>query len=640
MNLQLVELYEQVLGGENQLSSYLVELLANALGYDINTFTEHYLEQNENSSTYRLNPMGHQITLEAYKEEAKTLRNIGVIKRNNGTLITERAEINFSPMSQVYQATHDGQDYKPYLYRSFISFSYGGRNIEDFNLLCITENNAIQRSMYAPFKDNVTESDIIDGRKYWSTHFEGNELSLILFTDGVTEKQLNDFKKWFSPGKYQELVLAEAPNRAILARVSESPKYSIIPFEGKENVKVAGQEYSIFTTMYKGRIDITFTMDEPFWYARTNILQKGTYTSGRVTYQDAWMDANQKLVSPFDSIDALKIIREDGIPVGVMLSNVNNLNSSTVINGESVQFKDTDSFLMLGTKELIGVLHNSDEYGSLIGSSQIDLGHVAYYIAANTNREGVSLPQANLDNPASCQYFYYAGTAPTYPIINFTLTPKVDTNTSSLTYGYILSPFNSFSNYNNLKYNSIVLEGKKKKVFKFTTPNFLTSYNQAIKIFKEKGDLTQTSLVDLRALLRDGINHYLVRAYAISITNQNSYSQNMAIQTMIRMIKDVSNDTFKPITFQIDCKNGQVIATIQYHSAINSSSFSTVVENAGDMVRSSYLIIDEQNYFNSDGYIAKWEDSNDITKSYSHRVYTDVIDGLSNFSMEYKYMYL
>ena len=45
--------------------------------------------------------------------------------------------------TQVYDVTHDGADYLPYMSRSFISFSYGGKNIEYFNLIAIIENNAL-----------------------------------------------------------------------------------------------------------------------------------------------------------------------------------------------------------------------------------------------------------------------------------------------------------------------------------------------------------------------------------------------------------------------------------------------------------------------------------------------------------------
>jgi len=55
--------------------------------------------------------------------------------------------------------------------RSFISFMYGGKHIEDFNLLATISNNRLDRSLYTPFKDNVTSYDNLDGRKYWGTHY-------------------------------------------------------------------------------------------------------------------------------------------------------------------------------------------------------------------------------------------------------------------------------------------------------------------------------------------------------------------------------------------------------------------------------------------------------------------------------------
>ena len=56
---------------------------------------------------------------------------------------TSSVEINTNKHTQVYDVTHDGADYLPYMSRSFISFSYGGKNIEYFNLIAIIENNAL-----------------------------------------------------------------------------------------------------------------------------------------------------------------------------------------------------------------------------------------------------------------------------------------------------------------------------------------------------------------------------------------------------------------------------------------------------------------------------------------------------------------
>jgi len=67
-------------------------------------------------------------------------------------------------LSGVYKVTHDGAGNRlPLMYRSFISFTYGGKNIEDFGLIVITENNSIQKDLHASFKDIVSEPETIDG---------------------------------------------------------------------------------------------------------------------------------------------------------------------------------------------------------------------------------------------------------------------------------------------------------------------------------------------------------------------------------------------------------------------------------------------------------------------------------------------
>jgi hypothetical protein len=66
--------------------------------------------------------------------------------------------------SQVFQATHDREgSLLPSRLRSFISFSFGGRNIEDFNLIACCEGDTMTRRAYAEFEDLTSEYDIMDG---------------------------------------------------------------------------------------------------------------------------------------------------------------------------------------------------------------------------------------------------------------------------------------------------------------------------------------------------------------------------------------------------------------------------------------------------------------------------------------------
>ena len=84
-----------------------------------------------------------------------------------------------APTTQVYKATHEGGGKRlPFMYRSFISFSYGGKIIEDFNLIAITEGDRLVRKAYADFEDVAETHEIYDGQLYWGTHFKNNSLDL------------------------------------------------------------------------------------------------------------------------------------------------------------------------------------------------------------------------------------------------------------------------------------------------------------------------------------------------------------------------------------------------------------------------------------------------------------------------------
>ena len=244
-------------------------------------------------------------------------------------------ETNYKKQTQVYMATHEGENYLPFMNRSFISFSFGERNIEDYNLIATISGNRMQRQGMAEFEDLVTTYDILDGQFYWGTVFKPNSLDLTLSTDGITQAQLDDFLFWFQGGQIRELILAEHPNRAIMARVAKSPTLSLLPFEEKVNVKLGERIYTTSTTLYKGDIELSFVMDEPFWYSKINIFgRKGN--DG--VYYDTWTDANGRIVNVLDEAankDALKIIVEDGIPFSGMLASSMIFGNNTYANYDS-----------------------------------------------------------------------------------------------------------------------------------------------------------------------------------------------------------------------------------------------------------------------------------------------------------------
>lgn len=502
--------------------------------------------------------------------------------------------------SQVYAATHKGEKYLPFMERSFISFSYGGKNIEDFDLIVTIENNSLQRKAYAEFNDIVTQSDVYDGQLYWSSHFEPNVLDFILATDGITEQKLDEFKQYFKPGTPRELILAEHPNRAIFARVMAAPELDLLPFEEKGTVKIAGKEYTTSTTLYKGQIKLSLVMDEPFWHSIINVLGKPNENQ-----QGYWIDANGENSYILNDKDALKVVMEDGVPVTDMLYNLNNSSDQKFLFGQSGYIIDYRHSKVAGTNLGEAYVYNQGEAE----------GYVAYHIIANSDN---NILQKNSEP----LYLYYAGTAPCTPVLKFSFTPIFDSN------GYITFPRNSIGVGLGNKYNTITithyLNGQstgEEKVFKFTTPGIYTGYNQAIKILNDVNDETDKEIII--NLLKDNVKHYIPREFAYYVVQQ--YNQNEWINYMKSLFFGQQGD------YYFDCKTGKATAIIPYIQLVGEGILIyTSEESVGDMVKSNYLIIEGKDY-PSNGYIS----TNNI-----HKITTDAEGVLSNFNIEYKYMYL
>lgn len=532
-----------------------------------------------------------------------------------------QVKINDIRHTQVYTATHDGAGKRlPYMNRAFISFSYGGKNIEDYNLIAITENNSMQRKLYAEFDDEVSKNDVINGQFYWGSKFNANNLEFTLFTDGITEKQLNDFKYWFKPGVYRELILAENPNRVLDARISEPPEYHMLPFEEKVAFKVAGTDVQTSTTSYKGRIDIKFVADEPFWRAKIQVLdhyENNNWTGGM------WKDANGDLKDVFSSEDALKMIYEDGIPIGYMLQNVNSENDSTV---------SSDNAIFLGADKIIGYDTVQDADGSYLGTATVGHGVVAYRVI-NANSAAVSSLPAGRQ---SAKHFYYPGTAPSYPIIRFTLSPTFYLDTLYMQYPY---------NYISERlipdgYNTITLESINKAELRFSAPSYWIAYNRALFLLRT-GTSQNRSVEELRQRIREEVHHHIVRDWAIrcldNVTNLNNVS---SVAPTLQSLLAATSSSFFPATFEVNCKTGQVKGTFHYWPNFSQRGIgepATFEEDCGNMIRGVLPAITDRNYPAEDGYIHKYETKH---PEYSHLIYHDYNGGLQNFSITYQYLYL
>ena len=408
---------------------------------------------------------------------------------------------------------------------------------------------------------------------------------------------------------------------------------------------VSNHPYKTKTTLYKGEINLKFVMDQPHWYSVTNILGK----KNGDRYIDMWDDANGETVSIFASQDALKILYEDGIPLGSMI--VKNMllgNGSFAKVDEDISscIWDEGSAISISNREnlqgggaCIDGTYNNVVYKGMIAGALID--------ADGNGME--EIPTYDESNPNTCAYFFYSGNAPAPTIISFTLTPKFDN-------GYIVTPHNSRTNP---KYNTLTIEGLEKQELQFTTPNILTSFNKAVEIFNTYVN-GQHTWEEIHAALRDNVRHQAVREWANGALTVVQHGQQYAnvsiapaaekaglISSMSNFIKG-SNGTVTSMKFTFNSETGEAIGEFRYRnipsSVTSSTNWSSTgtnstkrVENVGDMLRSNYLIIRDRNYPTEEGSITQWTEEH---KEYSHRIYHDCDIPLKNVTILYKNMYL
>ena len=275
---------------------------------------------------------------------AKQYMDYGVINNSNiYTPIKSLTQVDTTKHGQVFLNTHKwvwdkdqnnnitGGRYisLPFLNKAYISFSYGGKNIEDFGLNAITVNDRLQRETPPSHEDYTTQYKMLNGQYYWGSRYNAREMTITLATDGMSQQELDEFKYWFQPGEIKELILSEHPNRGILARIAEAPQISVLPFKTKRNVIINKEEKTVILTEYKGNIQLNFVMDEPFWYAINDVLGDIELDSdnGYAVLVDKWKNANGEQINVLDD-DGIKVVTEDKIPTGQMIKTSINLAGS------------------------------------------------------------------------------------------------------------------------------------------------------------------------------------------------------------------------------------------------------------------------------------------------------------------------
>lgn len=588
----------------------------------------------------------------------------------NGTTSSSTEEV-FIPRSQVYQATHDSADERlAYRYRSFISFKYGGKWIEDFDLIASIDGDRMQRSLSGEFNDLTSSYDILDGQFYHSTHFRSNTLHFTLATDGIDGRKLEEFRHYFAGGPARELILSEHPNRAIMARVARPPELNMLPFEKVVTFSIAGVEYTTSVTNFKGTINLEFVMDEPFWYSIINVF--GDIDQDE-HYINSWEGVDYFGDNPAakDKLqDVLKIVYEDGIPLYHMIAapmlfggDVYAMSGGRLISKICAPSSEEEFQQMRLTEDgyysnglVKGVYFDFDEndqpiYEQYYKGATIDdpdtpnlfEGVVDGAYMVKTSTSAISLTSHNY------LYLYYAGTAPAPITLKFAivLANNGSRYCSSIASDYVESSAGK-------PYNTLTFQSEDIQELRFTTPNFITSYNNLIYLLTHlENNITWEGL---RSLIRDEIRHPEIRRMATNLINgyvqAQLHSNDLNIQVtsgakdyianVMSTIFTISATATPKLELTLNSKTGEAIGRFTYNEVYldyegNPQNQKKILEeNIGDMLNSNYIVLRERNTLSKEMQVEAWTPESPTN---SYRIYHDFPVNMENISIEYKNLY-
>lgn len=152
--------------------------------------------------------------------------------------------------------------------KEYIDFSFAGRHISEFGLVAASSGDRYSFKGSPEFQDETSTVNGVWGQYYWGTNFKTITYEYSLATDGMTERQFDEFKRLFQPGKYGQFYEDTWFDRYCYVRVKSVVNFTFVPFQ--EDAEIAGVKFK--SRIYKGECKLTLIQDRPFKYAFQQVL--------------------------------------------------------------------------------------------------------------------------------------------------------------------------------------------------------------------------------------------------------------------------------------------------------------------------------------------------------------------------------
>lgn len=152
--------------------------------------------------------------------------------------------------------------------KEYIDFSFAGRHISEFGLVAASSGDRYQFPGSPEFKDEISEVNGAWGQYYWGTNFKTRTYTYSLVTDGMTERQFEEFKRHFRPGHYGQFYEDAWFDRYCYVRIKNVVDFTFIPFQ--EMIEIAGVKFP--SRIYKGECKLVLIQDKPFLHSFYQVL--------------------------------------------------------------------------------------------------------------------------------------------------------------------------------------------------------------------------------------------------------------------------------------------------------------------------------------------------------------------------------
>ena len=495
--------------------------------------------------------------------------------------------IQVKELTHTYNFNEEKKEYEWVLRKSwekeFIDFEFDGKHVSEFGLVVVSDGDRLSMDLSAPFTDETSEVNGVDGQLFWGTKRNAAKRQFKLATDGMSWNNVAAFKKHFQPGRYGKLIEDSEFGKYCYARVADQPIFTHIPFKKKSTFN----KVSFNTNEFKGEITITFVMDSPWKYGIQNYIEES--------------EELERMV---------RLMSQYGIP------------KLSSWNGQNVPCCIGDTEIYITAKGQLGKYEEGNPFKGQAATESSSNAGLCFYnpsevpCAANLK---ISFKVDHDDN-----YFTFIndenwdkGKEPYCRIIQ---SQMLETGTGEI---------------------GIFDDENATEVYRFCSPYVVYSMNQAISIIKKYNTIDATIAIELTEKLRDEIHHQKVLNWCLTCIRRGGTDLNSTIDTIVAeclLFFNTSEST--PFTISINGENGECKCSYSYaveyidiYDPTKGIKFQDAEENCGDMTLSENLKLKGGNYLDPS--------SSTIASYYQLALYKgSSIDTSTPIKLEYKYTYL